>query len=265
MERTVYNSKTVTTKKLNGKIAVITGASRGIGKATALRLAKDGAIAAIHFAREEKAARETVEIIQGEGGDAFVVQAELSTLAGVNTFFEQLDRALAERTGSNQFDILVNNAAIAPASSLETTDEETFDQLFRVNVKGPFFLTQQAVSRIRENGRVINVSTILTRIGNTQTLAYAMTKGAIDIFTLNLAKLLGPKGITVNAVSPGATRTDMNPNLKTEEGRQAIASGTALQRYGVASDIADVVAFLTSDDSRWVTAQTIEASGGYSL
>lgn len=255
----------INAKKLTGKIAVVTGASRGIGKATALRLAKDGAIVVIHFAREEKAAQEAVATIQTEGGDAFTVQAELSTQTGIDSLFQQVDRQLAERTGSNQFDILVNNAAIAPASSLEGTDEETFDELFRVNVKGPFFLTQQAVQRIRENGRIINVSTILTRIGNPETLAYAMTKGAIDIFTLNLAKQLGQKGITVNAVSPGATRTDMNPNLKTEEGRQAITAGTALGRYGEASDIADVVAFLASNDSRWVTGQTIEASGGYSL
>src|SRR5258708_28087511 len=108
-------------------------------------------------------------------------------MALVNTYFEQLDRALEKWRGSKQFDTLVNNAAIAPPSSLETTDEETFDQLFRVNVKGPFFLTQQAVPRIRENGPVIKVSTILTRIGNTQTLPYAMTNGAIDIATLNLA------------------------------------------------------------------------------
>src|SRR5258708_21887380 len=134
-----------------------------------------------------------------------------------------------------------------------------------MKVKGPVVLRETGWAGIRGNGGVDNGSPILTRVGNHQTLAYAMTKGAIDIFTLNLAKLLGPKGITVNAVSPGATRTDMNPNLKTEEGRQAIAEGTALRRYGVASDIADVVAFLASDDSRWVTAQTIEASGGYSL
>lgn len=255
----------INAKKLTGKSAVVTGASRGIGKATALRLAKDGAVVAIHFAREQKAAQETVATIQNDGGDAFIVQAELSSRAGINSLFEQVDHQLTDRTGSNQFDILVNNAAIAPASSIEGTDEETFDQLFRVNVKGPFFLTQQAVQRIRENGRIINVSTILTRIGNPETLAYAMTKGAIDIFTLNLAKQLGQKGITVNAVSPGATRTDMNPNLKTEEGRKAITSGTALGRYGEASDIADVVAFLASNDSRWVTGQTIEASGGYLL
>jgi NAD(P)-dependent dehydrogenase (short-subunit alcohol dehydrogenase family) len=256
---------TNTARELTGKIAVITGASRGIGRATALRLAEEGAIVAIHFAKEEKAAHQTVKAIQADGGDAFAVQAELSALTGINSLFEQLDRELTQRTGSNQFDILVNNAAIAPASGLESTDEETFDQLFRVNMKAPFFLTQQAVQRIRENGRIINVSAILTRIGNPGTLAYAMTKGAIDIFTLNLAKQLGQKGITVNAVAPGATRTDMNPNLKTEEGRQAITAGTALGRYGEASDIAGVVAFLASDDSRWVTGQTIEASGGYSL
>lgn len=256
---------TTTIRNLTGKIALVTGASRGIGKATALRLATDGAIIAAHFAREQKGAEETVATILGDGGDAFTIQAELSTITGIHSLFEQLDRELNERTGNNQFDILVNNAAIALASGLESTDEQTFDQLFNVNVKAPFFLTQQAVERIRANGRIINISTNLTRIGNPVTLAYAMTKGAIDIFTLNLAKLLGPKGITVNAVAPGDTQTDMNPNLKSDEGREAIADGTALRRYGVASDIADVVAFLASDDSRWVTAQTIEASGGYSL
>jgi 3-oxoacyl-[acyl-carrier protein] reductase len=256
---------TAHTTKLNGKIALITGASRGIGQATAFRLAKDGATVAVHFGQKEKAAKETVATILTEGGVGFPIRADLSTLAGISSLFDQLDRELIERTGANQFDILVNNAAIAPASGLGELDEPDFDRLFHVNVKSPFFLTQQAIRRIRDHGRIINLSTILTRIANTQTLAYAMTKGAIDIFTLNLAKLMGGRGITVNAVAPGATRTDMNPNLKTEEGRQAITQGTSLGRFGVPSDIADVVAFLASDDSRWVTAQIIEASGGYSL
>jgi len=248
-----------------GKIALVTGASRGIGRAIAERLAGDGATVAVHFARGKDAAEETVTAITQTGGKAFPVQAELSTLEGVEALFAQLDRELVERTGNNQFDILVNNAGTLALGGVADTTEEIFEFLFRVNVKAPFFIIQRALARVRDNGRIINVSTNLTRKAAPEISTYSMTKGALDVLTLNLAQLLGPRGITANAVAPGSVATDMNPPLKTEEGRNFVVRQTALGRFAVAKDIADVVAFLASEDSRWVTGQTIEVSGGFAL
>jgi NAD(P)-dependent dehydrogenase (short-subunit alcohol dehydrogenase family) len=134
-----------------------------------------------------------------------------------------------------------------------------------VNVKAPFFIIQRALTRIRDNGRIVNVSTNLTRKAAPDISTYSMTKGALDVLTLNLAKLLGTRGITANGIAPGSVATDMNPPLKTEEGRNLVIGQTALGCFAVAADIADVVAFLASDDSRWVTGQTIEVSGGFAL
>jgi NAD(P)-dependent dehydrogenase (short-subunit alcohol dehydrogenase family) len=251
---------------LQEKIAVVTGSSRGIGRAIALRLAKDGALAVVNFQKNAEAATAVVREIEAAGGEAFSVQGDVGSVPGIRHFFETLDAELIERRGTNQFDILVNNAGIGKDGTVETTSEEVFDELMAVNVKGSFFVTQAAISRLRSNGRIINLSSALSRHAYPRMAAYSMGKAAINHFTLILAAELGKRGITVNAIGPGLTVTDFtaharqNPNVV-----QQISAHTALGRLGEAEDIADVAAWLASDDARWVTGQYIEASGGSGL
>lgn len=253
-------------KPLQDKIALITGASRGIGRAIALRLAKDGAQVIVNYASSQDAANEVVtEITQG-GGTAFAVQANVGSLTGVKALFDAVDTKLKTMTDDTKFDILVNNAGIAPIATTEDTSEELFDQIFNLNVKGLFFVTQQAFPRLRDGGRIINMGTGLTRISYPQQAAYSASKGAINVFTQVWAAQLGPRGITVNMLAPGAIDTDMNADwLRTDEARQQMIEQAALNRIGYAEDIADAAAFLASNDSRWVTSQRIEATGGWML
>ena len=185
---------------------------------------------------------------------------------GFAGFFQSLDAELTKRQGSNQFDILVNNAGIGREGTVETTSEEVFDELVAVNVKGPFFVTQQAIARLRDGGRIINLSSALSRIAYPRMAAYSMGKAAINHFTLILAAELGKRGITANAIGPGLTVTDFTAHARQNpQVVQHIAAHTALGRLGEAEDIAGVAAFLASDDAAWVTGQYIEASGGSGL
>ncbi|MCR2806020.1 SDR family oxidoreductase [Paenibacillus soyae] len=253
-------------KRLESKVAVVTGASRGIGRGIALRLADEGALVAVHYGLRRDAAEETVSMIHAAGGTAFAIGAELDSLDGVDKLLNILDEELIRRTGSNQFDILVNNAGIGTSSSFEETNEEDFDKLFAVNVKAPFFLVQRSLGRLRNGGRVINISSGVTRIAYPHIMAYNLTKGAINTFTLHLAQLLGPRGITVNAVMPGIVDTDVNAAwLHTPEGRTHAEGMSALGRVGEPADIADIVAFAASPDGRWVTGQMLDATGGSHL
>lgn len=248
---------------LKGKVAVVTGGSRGIGKAIALRLARDGATVAVHYALNELAARETVADIKRGGADGFIVSADLRTLDGVKKLFSDLDAELLRRTGSTGIDILVNNAGIAPQARLEDTDESLFDEIFSLNVKAPFFIVQKALSRIRDHGRIINLSSCVTRFAYPVEAAYSLSKGAIDVLSLLLAKQLGPRGITVNALVPGVIDTDMTADLLgNPEGRAFVASLSVFSRVGMAADVADIAAFLASPDSRWMTGQYVDATGG---
>ena len=248
---------------LNGKIVVVTGSSRGIGRAIALRLAKDGALVAVNYQKNAEAA---AEVVQEIGGEAFAVQGDLGSVAGVRQFFQALDAELNKRQGNNQFDILVNNAGIGRQGTVESTTEEVFDQLFAVNVKGPFFVAQQAIARLRDGGRVINLSSALSRHPIPDMAAYSMTKAAINLFTVILAADLGKRGITVNAIAPGLTITDFTAHARRDAHVvQAVSAHTALGRLGEVKDIAGVAAWLVSDDAGWVTGQYIEASGGIGI
>jgi NAD(P)-dependent dehydrogenase (short-subunit alcohol dehydrogenase family) len=170
------------------------------------------------------------------------------------------------RTGGIHFDILVNNAGIGIPESFEETTETAFDEIFSVNVKAPFFIVQKSLSRFRNDGRIVNISSGVTRVAYPHIMAYNLTKGAINTFTLHLAKLLGPRGITVNAVLPGMVRTEMNADfLDSPEAQKLPADMVALGRMGEPSDIADVVAFLASPDGRFVTAQLLDVTGGSHL
>lgn len=252
--------------KLNGKIALVTGASRGIGRSIAQRLAEKGALVAVHYARNRDAAEDLVLEMKRQGGDAFVIGAKFDSLGGVQALYEDLDAVLQERTGSNHFDILVNNAGIPLLGAIDQTTEESFDHVMAINIKAPFFLIQQALPRLRDGGRIINLSSAVTRIAIPDVAAYSMTKGAINTLTLLLAKQLGPRGITVNAIVPGFVETDMNAGmLQDPESKKFGADFSIFGRWGQTEDIADIAAFLASSDSRWITGQLIDASGGSHL
>lgn len=253
-------------KRLENKVALVTGGSRGIGKGIALRLAEEGALVIVHYGTRRDAADQVVQSIQDQGGRAIALGAKLESVDGVKELIHALEEELLRVTGDKHFDILVNNAGIGTSNTFEETTEESFDELLSVNVKAPFFLVQQALPLLRDGGRIVNISSGVTRIAYPHIMAYNITKGAINTFTLHLAQLLGPRGITVNAVLPGIVDTDVNASwLHTPEGQQHAAEMSALGRVGQPSDIADVVAFLSSNDGRWVTGQMVDATGGSHL
>ena len=251
---------------LQGKVAVITGASRGIGRAIALCLAKDGALVIVNYLKNSEAAAAVVREIEATGGEALAVQGDVGSLSGIGQFFQRLDAELTKRRGSNEFDILVNNAGIGRQGTVESTSEAVFDELMAVNVKGPFFVTQQAIPRLRTGGRIINLSSALSRHPYPQMAAYSMGKAAINHFTVILAAELGKRGITANAIGPGLTVTDFTAHVRQDpQVVERVSAHTALGRLGEAEDIARVAAWLASDDAGWVTGQYIEASGGTGL
>lgn len=253
-------------RPLEGKVAVVTGASRGIGRAIAERLAGDGALVAVHYGRNKGAADETVADIEAAGGKAFAVGADLSAKDGVKTLYARLDAKLQARTGGTQFDILVNNAAVAPFVDFENTTEAVMDEIYTVNVRSVFFATQEAAKRLRDGGRVVNISSGVVRTPVAQSIAYSLLKAPIDNVTKTLAVVLGPREITVNAVAPGLIETDMSAPLSGDGAAvERVKNLQALKRLGKPQDISDVVGFLARDESRWVTGQVIEASGGTAL
>ncbi|MEC0179990.1 SDR family oxidoreductase [Paenibacillus peoriae] len=252
--------------KLEGKIALVTGASRGIGRSIALRLAQEGAVVAVHYGRRQHEAEEVVHKIEQSGGNAFTIGADISTLDGIHDLYASLDEALEERTGDHRLDILVNNAGIGQIVTLEETTEASFDEVMNINVKALLFVTQQALPRLRDGGRIINISSFVTRVASPSVFAYSMSKGAVDTLTRVLALQLGSRNITVNAIQPGIINTEMNDStLKDPDGQKFAAGLSTFKRWGEPNDVADIAAFLASSDSRWVTSQLIDASGGSHL
>ncbi|MDH6695709.1 SDR family oxidoreductase [Streptomyces griseoviridis] len=248
--------------RLAGRTALVTGSSRGIGRATAERLARDGALVAVHYNSDEAAAGKVVAGITEEGGRAFAVQAELGVPGDVDTLVAGLEAGLDEHGASGHgLDILVNNAGVMGGVAPEDVTPEIFDRLVAVNAKAPFFLVQRALGLLNDNGRIVNISSGLTRFANPQEVAYAMTKGAIEQLTLHFAKHLAARGITVNSVAPGITDNG-TPVFDMPEVVEQMAALSPFHRVGQTRDIADVVAFLASDDARWITGGLLDASGG---
>ncbi len=251
--------------RLPGKTALVTGASRGIGRAIALRFAREGATVVAHYGSSEGEAASLVAEITAAGGRAHAVQTDLALAGAAATLLGRVDALLERETGSPHFDILVNNAAAIDWAPPGKLDEAAFERMFAVNVRALYFLTEGARSRLRDGGRVINVSSVVVQHAFPDIMTYSATKGAVDVYTRNFAALLGPRGITVNSLAPGATDTDMSGWLRTEEGAATARGAQALPRIGRPADIADVAAFLASDDARWITGTVVEASGGWRL
>ncbi|MER5319331.1 SDR family oxidoreductase [Streptosporangium roseum] len=255
------------TQRLEGKIALVTGGSRGIGRAVAERLAQDGAVVALTYARDESAAHDVVERIRKDGGRAFALHAQLGRRGDAAALWSAFDAQIPHHAPERVVDIIVNNAGIGRSADLASLTEDGFDEVFAVNVRAPFFIVQEGLKRLRDAGRIINISSGAAHLAMPEAIAYGATKSALDNFTLNLAKELGARGITANSVAPGIIDTDVNADWLrgNPEAEAHAASLAALGRVGRPEDVADVVAFLASDDARWVTGKVIDATGGSGL
>lgn len=243
-------------KKLAGKVALVTGASRGIGKTIAEELAIHGAKVIINYANNAGKAEETVNHIIQQGGEAFAIQADISHVAEIEVLFQETLKKYG------QIDILVNNAGIMTTRPITSVTEEDFDRIMAINVKGTYFACQQAAKYMNTNGRIINFSTSVAGMMFPAYSIYAGTKGAVEQFTRQLAKEFGPKGITINAVAPGPINTELFTAGKTEEQIATLSKLNAFGRLGETTDIANIVSFLASPESRWITGQIIRINGG---
>jgi 3-oxoacyl-[acyl-carrier protein] reductase len=252
---------------LQGRTALVTGASRGIGRATASALAETGARVLVHYGRSAVDAESLVADIHAKGGRADAIKAELGIPDGAALLAKEVHSLVGER-----LDVLVLNAGISKAATIKDHTVEDFDNLFATNVRSPFFLVQQLLPVLGEGSKIIVISSIGARavvgkpgVDNPSILAYASTKGALETLVKNWAAILGPRGIRVNAVAPGVIDTDMSSFTKTEAGREAALGMQALKRIGKPEDVADVVAFLASDAARWITGASIPVDGGSKL
>ena len=251
----------------NRKIAVVTGGSRGLGRNTALHLARRGVDVILTYRSQRTEAEQVVAEIAAWGGSAVALQLDVAESGTFDSFVEALKGVLSEHWQRKTFDSLVNNAGIGIHAAFADTTEEQFDELVRIQLKVPFFLTQKLLPLIADNGRIVNLSSGLTRFSLPGYAAYAAMKGAMEVLTRYQAKELGARGIAVNIVAPGAIETDFGGGTVRDNAQvnAFIASQTALGRVGLPDDIGGMVASLLSDDNRWVNGQRIEASGGMFL
>lgn len=252
---------------LQNKTALVTGASRGIGRATAVALAEAGAHVLVHYGRSAREAESLVAEIRTKGGRADAISADLGTADGASLLAKQVRSIVGDR-----LDVLVLNAGISKAARIADYTVEDFDNLFATNVRGPFFLVQHLLPLLGEGSNIVAISSLGARmvagkpgLENPSILAYASTKGALETLVKNWAAILGPRGIRVNSIAPGVIATDMSNFTKTEAGREIALGMQALKRIGKPEDVADVVAFVASDAARWITGATIPVDGGSKL
>ena len=253
---------------LRNKTALVTGASRGIGRATASALAETGAHVLVHYGRSAQEAESLVSEIQTKGGSANAISADLGTPNGAALLAQQVRSIVGDR-----LDVLVLNAGISKAATIKDHTVEDFDNLFATNVRSPFFLVQQLLPILGDGSNIIVISSLGSHavVGKPKawttprSLHYASTKGALETLVKNWAAILGPQGIRVNAVAPGVIDTDMSNFTKTEAGREVVLGMQALKRIGKPEDVAGVVAFLASEKARWITGASIPVDGGSKL
>lgn len=243
---------------LAGKVAIVTGASRGIGQGIAERLGREGATVVVNYAGSQAEADEVAATIQSTGGKAIALQANMGHVQDIRRLFQET----IVRFG--QLDILINNAGIATTAAIAEVTEEDYQRVFDVNVRGVLFALQEAALRMNDGGRVVNISSTTSIYPDAGIAVYAASKAAIKLFTQVLAKEVGDRGITVNTVTPGPTVPGMFANLPLEVQKQA-ATSSPFNRVGTPQDIADIVAFLVSEEARWLTGQEICANGGASI
>jgi len=245
---------------LNGKTALVTGASRGIGRAAAFSLAQAGAQVLVHYGSNKAEAQSVVAEITAAGGRAQAIGADLSAADGAHKLAAEVRKVVGDR-----LDILIANAGISGAYAIEDTKIEDFDRLFAVNVRAPYFLVQQLLPILGEGSSVVFTSSLAARAAVGNLSAYAATKGAIDTLVIHFANILGPRGIRVNAVAPGVVETDMSNFAKTDAGRDFTLNMQALKRVAQPDDIGGAFVFLSSPEARWITGDTIRVDGGSKL
>ncbi len=249
------------------KIALVTGGSRGIGKAAALSLAQQGIDVLVTYQSKEAEAQATVAEIEKLGRKAAALQLDAGDVDSFDAFYERVKQTLKATFGTDHFNFLINNAGAGLGASFAETTKAQFDEVMNVQFKGVFFLTQQALPLLNDGGSIVNISSGLTRSVYPKRAAYASMKGAIEVLTKHQAQELGARNITVNVVAPGATATDFSGGIVRDNPQvnAHIAEVTALGRTGLPTDIGPVIAFLCTDAAHWITAQRIEASGGQHL
>ncbi len=242
-------------KKLNGKVALVTGSSRGIGAVTAIALAENGAKVIVNYNGSKNAADEIVEKIKARGAEAIALKADVSKEAEVENLFNEAIAAFGK------LDILINNAGIMMTKPIAQTSTEDFDQMFNINVKGVFNTLRQAATKLHDGGSIVNLTSTVTRTLFPGYGTYCATKGAVEQFTRIFAKEMGSRGINVNAVAPGPTETELFLDGKSEEGVARLAASNAFGRLGQPEDIANFIVNMVSEDSKWVSGQIIGANG----
>ena len=245
---------------LSGKTALVTGASRGMGRSTALKLAEQGARVVVHYGSAAAEAEEVVRLIRAANGQADAVGADLAAPDAPHRLAAEVRKMVGDR-----LDVLVANAGTAASATIEDTTVEQFDKLFAVNVRAPFFLVQQLLPILGDGSSVVLLSSLAAHASIGTLAAYAATKGAVDTLVKHFASAFGERGIRVNAVAPGVVETDMSSFAKTDAGRDFTLSLQALKRVAQPDDIGEVIAFLASDAARWITGDTIRVDGGSKL
>lgn len=251
---------------LAGKTALVTGASRGLGRAVAQMLAAQGALVAINYANNDEAARETLAAIESDGGSAFLLKGEQGSYTAAKELADKLIEELQTRTGHSALDILVNNAGGGPHLSIADTTPELYDKILADNLSGPWHITRLLMPHMRSGGRVIFTSSLGARTALTDYAVYSFSKAAVEKLTVIMAKELGPRNITVNCVAPGLIESDANAHVRADEQvKTYLEQTTPLRRLGVPQDLAGAVLALVSDQMSYVTGQIIEVSGGMSL
>jgi NAD(P)-dependent dehydrogenase (short-subunit alcohol dehydrogenase family) len=253
-------------KKLEGKVAVVTGGSRGLGRSTVLSLARRGVDSIFTYHANRAEAEKVVGLVAEAGRKAVALQLDTGDVRAFDPFVQRVRDALAE-LGADRFDYLVNNAGTSLHKAFDQTTEEELDRLYNIHFKGVFFLTQKLLPLLGDGGRVVNISSGLARFTNPGSSAYGSMKGAVEVLTRYLARELGPRGIAVNTVAPGAIATDFSGGMVRDnpEVNRRVAEKTALGRAGQPDDIGPMIAALLSEDNRWINGQRIEVSGGMAL